>query len=382
MSGPGVGTPGIASGFNLKQSPDTSQSLAVNYLPMGITGLMNDPQNYWLTALCSSSSNSNVTYTVNGKSTEYKANKLWVVGSAAGTANPLHNVIVPGATIVGELIIQNFDVNGANPLYMCYLLAVTSDSGFTGQIDSMFQATASSQSTITVDLNADINAKASSMDTYVVYNSTNVSAGAPVIVLTRPLFITSVTLFVLQNNVGLFDMAPTPLSQYAIVPTAAPGTWMECDNVPIGSEDVMALSLPTGSGLITDIASFGSFRVIIMFLVFFFACLFGYLIIPIAYLAMAYAVIGRAFIDQNSKRRRIMWMDYAISGILLTLSGILICIGALTPSTSLPNANLGNILLSGFCILMIYIMGYIVIQSKKMTGRFIEGVPYTNGLNS
>ena len=54
MSSP-IGTPGLGSGgFNLTQSPDTSQSIAINYLPMGITGLMNDPQNYWLTALCSS----------------------------------------------------------------------------------------------------------------------------------------------------------------------------------------------------------------------------------------------------------------------------------------------------------------------------------------
>ena len=377
-------TPSTSTQFNILQAVDTSQSISVNYLPMGITGLMNDPQNNWLTALCTPSSNSNVTYTVNGVTTEYKANKLWVVGAASGTQNPLHAVSAPaGVNIVGELFIQNFDINGANPLYMCYLLAVTSAS-MAGQIDSMFQATASSppQSVITVDLNADINAKASTSDTYISYKSSNVSTGSPVIVLTRPIFITSSLLFALQNNVGLFDMAPTPLSQYSMIATAAPGTWMECDSVPIDSPMVTSLQVPTGSGLITDIASFGSFRVIIMFLVFFFICAFGYIIIPVAYLALAYAAIGRSFLDQNSKRRRVMYMDYIISGVMLLISIILICIGALTPSTSMPNANLGNILLSGFCILIIYIMGYTIIQSKKMSGKFIEGLSYVQGLHS
>ena len=373
MSSP-IGTPGLGNGgFNLTQSPDTSQSIAINYLPMGITGLMNDPQNYWLTALCSSSSNSNVTYTVNGKTTEYKANKLWVVGSAAGSQNPLHNVAVPGATIVGELFIQNFDINGANPLYMCYLLAVTSDSGLTGQIDSMFQATASSppQSTITVDLNADINAKASSSDTYIVYNSTNVSSGAPVVVLTRPIFITSVALFVLQNNVGLFDMSPTPLTQYAIIPTTAPGTWMECDNVPIGSDEVTTLSLPTGSGMITDIAAFGSFRVIIMFLVFFFICVLAYLVVPVAYLSLARYCINVS-VSRIQNCTNIRNMEVIISVVLLVLSIILIGIGAFSSSQNMPNANLGDILLSGFCILMLYIMMYIVVQSKKQNPDFMK----------
>lgn len=366
----------VIAGFNTNQAPDNTQSISVNYLPMGLTGVLNDPNNYCISAMCSKSSTSNVTYSTSSGTQEYKANKLWIVGNGPGTLNQLHSVQgIPPSSVNGELIVQNFNTNGDKILYMCYLLCVT-QTAIPGadQIDNILNVTPQNN-IMTVDLNAAINSKPVASPVYIQYSSTVLGPGATVIVYSQPIWITSVNLFALQNNIGLFDMPmPTTPSAYSIIPQEVAGSWMECDYVPIDSEEVATYNLPIGSGLIKDNSTFSSFRTIILFLVFFFLCLIAYMIVPAVYLAIAYRVLGRVYRDQQQKRDRIFYMDAILSFLLGGTAIILICVGAFAPAASVTNS--GDILLSGFCIGIIYIISYIIVQSKKTSGKFIEGVKY------
>lgn len=373
MSTPGSSGTASNAGFNPNQTADSTQSISVNYLPMGLTGVLNDPNNYCITAFCSKSSTSNVTYSTANGTQEYKANKLWIVGNAAGTINPLHSIQgISPSSVNGELIIQNINTNGDKVLYMCYLLCVT-PTAIPGaeQIDNLLNVT-NQTNIMTVDLNAAINSKPVASPVYIEYASTVLGPGSTVIVYSQPIWITSVNLFTLQNNIGLFDMpVPSPPSAYAVVPVDVPGSWMECDYVPIDSGEVATYQLPLGSGLVKDNSVFSSFRTIILFLVFFFLCCIAYFIVPAAYLFIAYRALGRVYRDQQQKRNRILWMDIVLSGIFCTTTLILICVGTFA---NVPNTN--DILLSGFCIGIIYLIGYIIVQSKKIGGPFIEGVKY------
>ena len=375
-SSPSSSTSGGA-GFNPNQTPDSTQSITVNYLPMGLTGVLNDPNNYCISALCSKSSTPNVTYSNSSGQQQFMANKLWIVGNAQGSLTPLHSVqgIAPGS-VNGELIVQNINTNGDQVLYTCFLLCVTA-TAIPGaeQIDNILNVTPQNN-TLTVDLGAAINSKPVSNPAYIQYQSTVLGPNNPtVIIFTQPIWITSVNLFTLQNNLGLFDMPmPSTPSNYAVIPLNVPGSWMECDYVPIDGGEVTTYNLPISSDLVKSGSMFSSLQTVILFIVFFFLCAMSYFIVPAMYLAVIYRVLGRSYLDQNEKRTRILWADIAISAILAGTAIILICVGTFAPPASVTNS--GDILLSGFSIGIIYIISYIIIQAKKSGGRFIEGVKY------
>jgi hypothetical protein len=117
-------------------------------------------------------------------------------------------------------------------------------------------------------------------------------------------------------------------------------------------------------------------------MVFLILCVFSYLIIPSVYLAVMtklIAAVGGNNISTGEKKIWILYLDIALSTVFGLTGLILICIGAFGNSDpSLPDyiANTSDILLAGFSISIIFIISYIVVQSKKMTGKFIEGVKY------
>jgi len=375
------------TGFDPTKTPDPSQSITVNYLPMGISNILNDKTNNWIVADCEPSSSSNVTYTnTSGITEEYRARSLWIVGSGMSpNTTPVHNV--QGATNVnGELVIMNVNSNGDKIMYLCYLLSLTSATLTPGSIDAILNGNGSTM--MTVDLNSDISARGAPFYTaptetvphppesdYIVYTSVS-STGqiCTVIVYSQPLYITSVNIMALQNNLtpNNFALTAVPASNYAVIGPATMGEWMECDNVSVGAPEVASLNIPLASGIIQDASAFTSFRTIVLFIVFLFLCIFAYLIVPGTYLALVYRVLGRDYLDQETKLRRIFRMDAIISFVFISVSVILVCVGLFADVK-----NTGSILLSGFCIGMIYLIGYIIIQSKKVSGqKFIQGVNY------
>ena len=370
------------SAFNPSQSPDTTKSILATYSAVGLTGILNDPDNYYITALMDKSSTPNVTYTNSTGGTQtFIGNSMWIIGNAAGSNNKLHSVQgVPPASVAGELIIQNLNSNGDQVLYMCYLLCLSTVAvPGANQIDNILNA-APTTTMMTVDLDAAISSKPTSNPVYFEYTSPGVSysPSSIVIVASQPIFITSVNIMTLQNNLGMFSMPmPSPASAYSVIQTAQPGQWMECDYVPIDSEEVASYNLPISSNLIKSNSMFNSMQTIILFIVFFFICVFAYFTIPMSYLGLL-ALWLKKMIPPGSggnKKDYVWYFDAILSLLLGGTAFCLIFFAVFFPIST--GASNNDAILSGFCIGIIYIIGYIVIQSKKMSGgTFIPGVDY------
>jgi len=331
-------------------------SFAYDYPLMNITNIVNDTtKNNWLTGTCGSPTNANITYTINGASNTYTATNMWIVGNAN---NNLHNI--SNLNFNGELIIKN--TSSAGNLYMCFLLA-SSATNSGSDIDSLFS---SNSGTGAININGDV-VKSAGTDSFIIY--TNRSDNSPVVIYTSPIPITT-NLFSYENNLKFIDMT---ISNAEIVSNTVEGEWMECDNVPIGADTIAIYNLPIQSGLVKDMNTIDSFKTIVMFIVFFIACVFAYFLIPSAYLALINFFLGRKYLDPTAKKEWVATLDFRLSFVLIALSILLISIGAFGDPMS---TNTGDVLLSGIIIAIIYIIGYVVIQSKKLGGRFIEGVRY------
>lgn len=351
-------------GFNLSKTHDTSQSVYVNQLPLGLTNLFYDRNNGYITATCSQTSSSNITYTTNGKPVEYKATKLWIVGDQDPT-NPLH-VINGQSPFAGELIIEHTSTTGNETLYLCYPLKYTKTST-NGEVDKILNNYSDPKlaGTMALDISKDISAASKTTmvtPVYVQYNSTKISK-ANVLVYTNPLIISSQTIGGLKNTNPPIDMFPSDIANHNIIPLTVPGDWMECDYVPIDSEEVATLNVPLDSSAIKTGRTMSSIQTILLFIIFFFSFYFSYLILPEVYSTLAKRIIGNN-VSTDISISKIYRMDLIVSAVFIVLSIILIWYGAFADI-----ANSGDYLLAGFSIGMIYTIGYTIIQSKKMSNK-------------
>jgi len=355
--------------FDPNRPINSAISLITTYPSLNINDIAIQSASY-IGGSCTPTSSSNVTYVIDNMKYEYKAVQLWIVGSAPGSTYSLHN-IEGLENITGELIIRNVNINGGEEtLYMCYPLTSILEMGTltgssTSQVDLIINAASNANvsagaNAVTVNLNADISPNGANSK-YVVYNS----KGATVVVYTKPISI-STSVFQLQNNLSYFDMYS---ANYNIVSANMEGSWMECEYVPLDSEEVVSYNLPLSSGILKDSSTFQSFRTVILFIVFSFICLFAYMLVPHIYLAIVGLWIGKNYVTTTEKKSKIRQVDYILSGLLGGLGFLLICIGV---SSSAPNSS--DVLLSGICIGIIYLISYLIIQAKKSTGGFIEGL--------
>ena len=247
----------MTTGFIINKAEDSAKSININYLPMGLSQIekTND-----VSAWCQPSSSSNVTYNVNNVATEYKADKLWIVGTSSDST--IHHINgINNAT--NELIIRNKNTNGDKTLYMCYLLNIVPSSPTESQIDAIFKKAneGGDSKTITVDLNSAIMQRNDPNAKYIEYTS-SLGNDVTVILYTRPLDVLSVEMLDLSNGQNnLFDWAP---ANYNIIGAPAPGDWMECDYVPIDSDEVAAYSLPVSSGLVQESSANNSLKTMMM----------------------------------------------------------------------------------------------------------------------
>ena len=63
-------------------------------------------------------------------------------------------------------------------------------------------------------------------------------------------------------------------------------------------------------------------------------------------------------------------MDLILSGRFIITALVLIYVGAFADNIK----NSGDILISGFCVAIIYTIGYIIIQAKKMDKKFLDNI--------
>jgi hypothetical protein len=352
--------------FDLTKQVDTSQTININYIPMGVTSIMNDNVNNWISGMCGRGSSSNVTYTNSGVTKEYKADKLWLVGNKNGEGQtPLHQV--NGKEHNAELFIRNVDVNNGDPIYTCFLLNVAQIASQNGQIDGIVRAATADPpvTSLTVDLNADIFRINTSNAVYIQYKSN----GRNVFIYSEPITVSAVALLGLENNLTLFKMAPETDSDYSVIASPVPGDWMECDYVPIDSDDVAANNLsmviPASSGLIQDQSANQSLKTMVMFILFVVFIGVAYFIIPTAYLYTAKLAFDyMEDVTEDAQKSKLPTINAVLSSVIAGTALILLLIGAgvFGDTANIPNAGL--MLLIGMSLGIFYMIALIVIKSK------------------
>jgi len=350
------------SGFDLTKEVDASKTIMINYLPMGITGIIQDTTNKWISGTCGRGSSSNVTYTDSGVIKEYKADKMWIVSNQDGTT-PLQ--VVTGKDYNAQLFIRNVDANNGDPIFVCFLLNVAQLGAQNGQIDGIVRAATSDPpvTSLTVDLNADLFRKSVSDATYIQYTSKNKGSGRLVFLYSEPIAVTAVDILGLQNDISYFDMSST---DYSIIGSPVPGDWMECDYVPIDSEEVTTYNLPVASGLLQDQSANQSLKTMVMFILFIVFIGVAYSIIPISY--MYVAKIAFDFFEaklEADQRTQLKSINVALTVLIAGTSLILLFIGAgvFGDPANIPNAGL--LLLIGMSLGIFYMLGLIVLKSKS-----------------
>lgn len=352
--------------FDLTKSIDTSKTININYIPMGVTSILNDNVNKWISGMCGRGSSSNVTYTESGVTKEYKADKMWLVGNKDGGGDtPLQQVT--GKAYQAELFIRNLDANNSDPIYTCFLLNVAAIASQNGQVDGIVRAAVADPpvTSLTVDLNADIFRINTSNAVYIQYKSN----GRNVFIYSEPITVSAVALLSLENNVTYFDMAPAQADDYSVIASPVPGDWMECDYVPIDSDDVAANNLsmviPASSGLIQDQSANQSLKTMVMFILFVVFIGVAYFVIPTAYLYTAKLAFDYMDdVTEDAQKAKLPTINAALSALIAGTALVLLLIGAgvFGDTANIPSAGL--MLLIGMSLGIFYMIAIIVIKSK------------------
>lgn len=352
------------AGFNLKKTPDNTKSVVINYLPIGLSSIFRDEQNKYITADCALSSNSNVTYTDNNVSMEYKANKLWIVSDGEFSSNKTPMNKINGVAADAQLIIRNMNSNGDKILFTCFPLVVKNPGPSRGAIDSIVRSTLDNVTQLTVNLNDEIFADQKPGTKYVEYTSKK-GNNAIVLMYGGAIEIISEQVKTLENNVNLFNLQP---KEYNIIGAPVPGEWMECDYVPIDSEEVATYNLPVSSQLVQDSSAQNSFKTMIMFIIFILIAVACFGVIPAAYVFFLGFIFNYTKtvnpIDQRSMMNRINQIIAIIFGI-----AIIQCfyIGVFASPESYP--NYAQYLLWGIILSVFIGVCYLILESKKTMSK-------------
>ena len=345
------------SGFDLNKTKDDSLSVVVNYLPIGLQSIFRDEQNQYITADCATSANSNITYTDNNVTTEFKANKLWILGNANNTKLNVINGIEQNA----QLVIRNMNSNGDKILFMCFPLVVKNPGPVRGAIDSIVRATLDNVNQLTVNLNDDIYRNSTGGTNFVQYNS-DLGNNANVLVYGKALEIISVNVLTLENNLtSLFNLQP---SNYNIIGSPEPGEWMECDYVPIDSDEVAAYNLPLSSGLVQDNAANNAMKTTIMFILFIIFAVVAFNIIPVSYVFILQFVFK--FLDKTTPQEQkgmMVRFNQVMLGVFGIVASIFLYIGIFGNPNTYP--NYAQYLLIGLIICVVLFITYLILESKK-----------------
>lgn len=337
------------NGFDLNKTVDTTKSIKLNYLPIGLNNIVFDSSNNKIAATCEYSSSSNVTYVENQTTVEYKAKQIFIVGKAKDTKINMIN----GIESDGQLIIKNINANGDKILFTCFPLVVTNPGPRSGGIDSIIQTatSGSSATTLTVDFQKDIFIKEVPDLKYIQYTST-LANKANVIIFAAPISIISVYLKELENNTNLFNLQP---NIYSIISPPVPGEWMECDYVPIDSADMESqnFELPIQSGIVQQAAAHDSLKTMFLYIMFLLFTGLSYTIIPLSYKYVLKLVFDFNGDVQDPGRLRTMGKFDMITRILLiTLIVLFFALGE-------------QYILYGIILMIITLLGYIIISSRK-----------------
>lgn len=354
-------------GIDQTKEPEKNQTIQVNYPKLSVTGINTNNGDFVSGTYFNNSSTQNVTYTINTLKNTYKAKELRIYGP-----------LFPGISVNynATLVIKNSKDTNSEDVYVCFLLNTNRISQPT-EIDKILTAL---QSSVEVNISSALNRGAGS-DQYIVYESKNFMGPCKVIIYTSPIRIVTPTDSFISTTDWFQDISLDKDNTNTVVNSvnAADQPWMVCENVDIDSDEMItSYNLPINSPILKEYGTVDSFKTAMMFIVFFFVCMFSYLIIPPVYLMIIKKIVDRSKPNGMGEKDFIFYIDFILCFLLGGTGFILICVGALSEPGKVENQ--GDVLLSGFVISLIFIISYIIIQSKKMTGPFIPRVDYVNDL--
>jgi len=356
-------------GFDQTKEPEKGETIQVNYPKLSVSGINNNNGDFISGTYFNNSSTQNITYTKNSIKNTYKAKELRIYGRLFPGISINHNA---------TLVIKNSKDTNSDDVYMCFLLN-TNRVSQTTEIDKILTAT---QPTVEeVNISAALK-RGTGSDQYIVYESKNFMGPCTVMIYTSPIRIVTPTDSFTYTTDWFQDISKDNDVTNIVVNSvnAADQPWMVCENVEIDSDEMItSYNLPINSPILKEYGTVDSFKTMVMFIVFFFVCVFSYLIIPPVYLMIIKKIVDRSKPSGMGEKDFIFYIDFVICLLLGGTGFILLCIGALSKPGKVENQ--GDVLLSGFVISIIFIISYIVIQSKKMTGPFIPRVDYMNDLS-
>jgi hypothetical protein len=355
-------------GIDQTKEPEKSQTIHINYPKLTVSGINTNNGDFISGTYFNNSSTPNITYTMKSIKNTYKAKELRIYGK-----------LFPGISVSynATLVIKNSKGTNSEDVYMCFLLNTNRISQPT-EIDKILTA---AQSSVEVNLNSTLN-RGAGTDQYILYESKNFMGPCKVMIYTSPIRIVTPTDSFISTTDWFQDISSDKTATNAVVNSenAADQPWMVCENVDIDSDEMItSYNLPINSPILKEYGTADSFKTAIMFIVFFFVCMFSYLIVPPVYLMIIKKLVDRSKPMGMGEKDFIFYIDFILCFLLGGVAIILIGVGALSEPGSVQNQ--GDVLLSGFVIFIIFIISYIIIQSKKLTGSFIPRVDYVNDLS-
>jgi len=241
---------------------------------------------------------------------------------------------------------------------MCYLLKNVTTVSTNSQIDAIYSKAVSggSNNTLTTNLQSAINQQNDQNAKYIEYTS-SLGNDVTVILYTKTLNVSGVV-GLSNDQTNSFDWSPT---DYNIIGAPAPGDWMECDYVPIDSEEVTTYSLPLNSGVVGDASASSSLKTMVMFILFMVFTGISYTAIPLAYRYLVEYIFK--FMEKVNPVEQRQFLGKIDAGLAFFIGGtavILLYLGAFTDYTDAP-----MYLLVGMCLGIAALLSYIILQSKK-----------------
>ena len=368
--------------LNIDQEVDTTQSVFYNFNNLPLTNILlnntnaSEGNNTFIQADVSETSSSNLTYTNNNASSEYRSTAIYINGSDDGSMVPQITGIQSPQQ--GQLIIINTIVSqsSANPetIKMIFPLIVTSVAAEQNDLDLVFRSaqpmeridangttqTNTTGGSATINIQKTLDEQITADTKYFIFDDPingNNNLPNKVVIFGGIYYIISVSMFTLKT---LYSSSLNGWPSYTIPDTyntilaTQPGQWMECDYVDVDSDNV---AVTISSGMVQDNAAYNSLRTMMMYILFIIFTAFSYTLIPQIYILMLKAFF--AFMEAETKGKHSRAMESFDLGALIfffVLCFLFIIIGVNQSPL---------LLLYGVCLGILTMLGHIIIKSKK-----------------
>jgi hypothetical protein len=359
--------------FDISQTPSTTDSVQVQFPPSTLTSVAYTNNMISGSIQTDSASTANVTVMKNNfPVNSFVATRFYIVGNAKNDATVELTTFKQGpddvkgyltdlkaSQLYGELVIEGTDMNTSDKMRLCFLLFTNPliTSGV-GSLVNLLQSSSKSQPQ-NVDFGGaisgaltDAKKTAGVQRSYITYSLDTYTY----IISTVPINVNATLIF--SNS---FNLGASRVSSYAVVNIDDEDTWMECDYVPLGTDQVATMmQIPLGS--VSDLDSEQSFRQIILFLVFLVFILAFYFVIPPLYQMFLWKLANN---DQNAMCNVMKYLDWGYNLVLGVLWFILLWVGVTSTDTNAP-----NVLSAGIVIGVMHLITYGTIMVSKYNPNF------------